>query len=74
MSDASGRLARQRLRLSELGFNKVYCAGINQQAADSMWRLPIDQTDNTKLDGGIPLLAITTNVANTDKTEQEEKA
>lgn len=38
-----------------------------------MSRIPTDGTDKTNLADDIPLLAITTIIASTDETEQEDK-
>lgn len=49
-------------------------AGIKRQAADAMSRVSTCRTDRTKLDDGIPVRIMTTDMLNTDNTEQEQEA
>lgn len=50
MSDATGKLVRWRLRLSELEFDVLHRARIKHHAADALFRLSTTGTDETKLD------------------------
>ena len=58
MADATGKLARWRLRLAEYEFDVVHRAGVKHQAADALSRLPTDGEDKAPLDDEIPVLVI----------------
>lgn len=70
VSNLSGKLAHCRLRLSVFEINVVHCKCIKDQATDAMSRLPADETGKTRKDDYITVFGITTNMANTDKTEE----
>lgn len=75
MSDESGKLAKLGLRLSELEFDKVYCAGIKHQSADAFSRLPTDESNESELNNEIPVLSInpeTFGAVPSVETEQKE--
>ncbi|CAN8061912.1 unnamed protein product [Agarophyton chilense] len=54
MTDASSRLARWRLKLSECDYEITYGPGINHQAADALSQVITEGTDDTQLDDLIP--------------------
>lgn len=74
MSDDYGKLAWWKIRLSEFEFEIVHRAGIKNKAADGISRRPTGGIDKKKRDEKIPVLAITTNMSTTDKTEKEQEA
>lgn len=74
MSDAFGKLARRRRWLSEIVFDIVHLAGINHQATDAISRIPTARINYTKADNKFQVLTRTTDMFNTDKTEQEKEA
>lgn len=58
MADATGKLARWRLRLSKYEFDVVHRAGIKHQSADALSRLTTSGNDDTTLDDGIPVMIL----------------
>ena len=60
LSDATGRLARWRLRLADYDYTVEHRRGIVHQAADALSRLPSDGMDETPLDDEIPLFLVDT--------------
>ena len=56
MADATGKLARWQLRLSELEFDVVHRAVIKHQAADALSRLETSGADDSSLQDEIPVL------------------
>lgn len=54
LTDASGKLARSRLRLLEASFDVLNIDGIKIQAADTLSRLETSDTDSTDFDCDIP--------------------
>lgn len=63
--DATGRLARWELRLSEFEYDAVHRAGIKNQAADALYRLPTTGHDITPLDDDIPVALVENNDTST---------
>lgn len=57
--DPSGRLTRQRLRLSRFHFNVVYEAEIKYQAADALSKIQTDGKETMDLDHGLPSSSVT---------------
>lgn len=58
LSDASGKLARWCVGLSEFEFNTLHQTGIRHQAADTLLRLPTVESDKSKLDDEVAVLNI----------------
>lgn len=76
MWDASGRLARWRLRLSEFDFYIVHRTGSKNQDVDAPSRLLTAETDGTKLKDRVPVLFISFETFQAEqkvKIEQEEE-
>ena len=61
MADATGKLARWRLRLAELEFDVVHHAGFINKAADALCRLETDGEDTTPLNDDMPVFLIVDN-------------
>lgn len=59
LADASCKLGRRRIRLSEYKFDVVHRAGIKHQVADSLSQLSTDGHAKTVLDEVLPFLTIT---------------
>lgn len=55
-TDATGNLARWRLRLSELVFEAVHWAGVKGQAPDALSRLLTTGTDKNPFDNDVAVL------------------
>ena len=66
LANASGRLARWRLRLQEFDFEVVHRAGSVHMAPDAMSRLPTDGADDSELNDDVPVLVISDTA---DRTE-----
>lgn len=58
MSDATGKLTRWRLRLSELELDVVHRARVKHYAVDALSRLPTSGADETMIDGKTTLLLL----------------
>jgi hypothetical protein len=58
LSDAQGRLARWRLRLSEFTFKVEYHASVAHHAADAMSRLPHQAVPSDPIEEKIPVCAV----------------
>lgn len=63
-----------KLRFLEFECDIVHRVHIKQQAAEAMSRLPTGRTEKKKLDDHISLLALKTDMLNTDETKQEQEA
>ena len=71
LADASGRLARWRLRLAEYEYDVVHRPGIKHQAPDALSRLPTKGTDQSPLDDDIPCFIADSASRKEDSYEEE---
>lgn len=58
MADATGKLERWRLRLSEMQFDVYHGYGIKNQAVDSLSRLQTTNMESIKIEDDIPVFLI----------------
>lgn len=56
--DATGNLARWRIRLSAVDSVVVHRAGVEHHAADALSALPTTKMDESPLEDDVPLLTI----------------
>lgn len=70
MAEATGKMERWGLRLSEFELHIVHCAGIKHQVADTLSRLKENDEGKTPLDDEAPILTIPQDIfAGVPKTE-----
>lgn len=55
-ANVAGKLARWLLRLSEMYFDVIHCAGIKLQAADALLRLPTTGEDCKPIEDRLPVM------------------
>lgn len=67
MTDATGKLARWRLKLSEFKLGVLHRAGIKHEAADALSRLPATGNNETPSRDDDTILDITDDTASHDK-------
>lgn len=72
LADASGRLMRWRLRLSDFDYEVKHRAGVKHQAADTLSRLRTDGADTSLLDDAIPTLLVDDDAANEAQADVED--
>lgn len=58
LSDASGKMERWRLRLSEFEFDVVQQAIVKHQTADGLLWLSTDKEDKIELNNALPVLTL----------------
>lgn len=72
MTDGEGKLARLRLRLSQLDIQAVPLAGRKHQAADASLSLPTARADGSLVKEGVPVSTIINTLLEWGKTETNE--
>lgn len=66
VNNATGRLARWRLRSTEFDFNVQYRSGINHLPTDALSHMPAGGNDETRLEDEIPCLFVDEDVSESE--------
>lgn len=72
MKDATGKLARWRLRLPEFDFEVFHWAYLKHQAAHALFRRPTTRMDKSPLEDNIHVLTITNAQLEREKSKQTQ--
>lgn len=67
MSDATGKLARWRLRFSELEFDAVGRTIINPKATDGLYRMETSSYETVEMEDNLPTYVVETMVGITEE-------